>query len=55
MGRMVQDRQGLARAAQMDTTRSVRCGEPRDGRAVRALEGPGLITAKGHVAVLLLC
>lgn len=31
MGRLVQDRQGLARAAQMDTTSSVKCGKPRDG------------------------
>lgn len=52
-GEAVQVRRGLARAAQMDMIRSVRWGEPRDGRPARALEGPGLVTAKGHGAVLL--
>lgn len=53
LGSPVQDRQSLARAAQMETTGSVRCREPKDDRAGRALEG--LITAKGHGAILLLC
>lgn len=53
-GRLVQDRGGLARAAQMDMTGSIRCGEPRDGQAVRVQEGPAVITAKGFKAILLL-